>query len=308
MKVALLIFLLKALITYNTATDNVTSNDEFYNPYNDEHSLLLWKNLFLKVNSILVETENINKKLYEQEKEMKTMMEKIEGMNVTLNKLKSETQTIQKQQQVQGAELKEVKKHIEWMNGVTKFNMELNNRNWTTILRRMDGSVNFYRNWTEYKAGFGNPPLGEFFIGLERLHQLTTVVPVVELEVTLKDWDDNERYAIYDGFQIGNEAEKYKLKLLGKYRGNAADCLIGHVGEEFSTFDNDNDKSKDYNCAKTYEGAWWFESCYYSHLAGPYRQKENANTTGIGWSSNFWKGQNYSFKYAEMSIRPKIMN
>ena len=27
--------------------------------------------------------------------------------------------------------------------------------NWTVIQRRVDDSVNFYRNWADYRAGFG---------------------------------------------------------------------------------------------------------------------------------------------------------
>ncbi len=32
------------------------------------------------------------------------------------------------------------------------------------IQRRIDGSVNFYRNWTEYEEGFGDPR-AEFWFG-----------------------------------------------------------------------------------------------------------------------------------------------
>ncbi|XP_061386660.1 ryncolin-1-like, partial [Musca vetustissima] len=202
-------------------------------------------------------------------------------------------------------ELKKLLEHLEWLNGVTKFNMELNNGfNWTTILLRTDGSVNFHRNWTEYKNGFGNPPYGEFFIGLEKLHKLTTAVPVVELKIILKSWDDEERYAIYDGFQIGNETEKYELKFVGEYSGTTEDKLTKHLGLKFSTFDEDNDTASS-NCAQSFEGGWWFTDCYYCHLTGPYRQKENVTLNGVSWNSMKWKGMDYSFKYAEMLIRPK---
>ncbi|KAL1262282.1 hypothetical protein QQF64_007547 [Cirrhinus molitorella] len=44
---------------------------------------------------------------------------------------------------------------------------------WTVILRRMDGEVNFFRPWESYKKGFGNKS-GEYWIGLEFLHQMTS--------------------------------------------------------------------------------------------------------------------------------------
>ena len=32
---------------------------------------------------------------------------------------------------------------------------DMKNQGWTTIMSRKDGSVNFVRNWEEYKHGFG---------------------------------------------------------------------------------------------------------------------------------------------------------
>uniref|UniRef100_A0A8C9YIB9 Microfibril associated protein 4 n=1 Tax=Sander lucioperca TaxID=283035 RepID=A0A8C9YIB9_SANLU len=43
---------------------------------------------------------------------------------------------------------------------------------WTVFQRRMDGTVNFYRGWDQYKTGFGIAA-GEYWLGLESLYHLT---------------------------------------------------------------------------------------------------------------------------------------
>ncbi|XP_013103041.2 angiopoietin-related protein 1 isoform X1 [Stomoxys calcitrans] len=176
---------------------------------------------------------------------------------------------------------------------------EHNKREWTIILRRMDGSVDFQRNWTDYKHGFGNPD-GEFFIGLEKLHTMTTYDGPQELLITLGDWENERRYAKYDLFEIGSEAEQYAMKELGEYSGDAGDALHYHRGMKFSTLDNSNSG----HCPQNYGGGWWFNECEDSNLNSAYRKPgELVDLQKVLWST--WKGWDYSLKFAEMKIRSK---
>lgn len=137
--------------------------------------------------------------------------------------------------------------------------------NWTIILRRMDGGVDFFRKWADYKEGFGNLT-GEYFLGLDKIHAITNDQPQ-ELLVLLEDFEGEVRYEAYDAFAIGDELDWYKLHTLGNAKGTAGDSLDHHRGRHFSSKDRDNDKDKN-KCALTYTGGWWYNACHdrYIHL------------------------------------------
>ena len=86
--------------------------------------------------------------------------------------------------------------------------------------KRLNGSVNFFRDWAEYKRGFG-PLTGEFWLGLDKIHRLTNNGSY-KLRVDLEDFHEKSYYAEYDSFKVASEEEKYKLSL-GNYSG-----LISH--------------------------------------------------------------------------------
>lgn len=137
------------------------------------------------------------------------------------------------------------------------------NRNWQTILRRQDGSLDFNRSWNEYKWGFGSSN-ANYFIGLESLHAITTYSDPQELLIVLQDFANNTRYAKYADFVVGSENEKYKIIKLGNYQGDAGDSFTQHYNFKFSTYDQDNDNTTMTHCAKRYQGGWWFSNCFSS--------------------------------------------
>ena len=86
---------------------------------------------------------------------------------------------------------------------------------WTVFQKRLDGSVDFYRGWDDYKRGFGNLN-GEFWLGLDKIHRLTKERS--RLHVDLEETTGKTAYAEYDFFGVASERSKYKLSL-GTYSG-----------------------------------------------------------------------------------------
>ena len=95
---------------------------------------------------------------------------------------------------------------------------------WTVFQRRLDGSVDFLLDWEFYKNGFGDLS-GEFWLGNDNLHRLTTNADVI-LRIDLEDFDGNITYAEYSTFKVADEVDKYRI-LLGGYNGTAGDSMAG---------------------------------------------------------------------------------
>ena len=81
---------------------------------------------------------------------------------------------------------------------------------WTGIQKRLDGSVDLYCGWTDYKNGFGNPN-DEFWLGLDKINYLTNTKN--RLRVDLEDTTCKTAYAEYDMFAVTSERTKYQLSL-----------------------------------------------------------------------------------------------
>ncbi|XP_035659055.1 ficolin-1-like [Branchiostoma floridae] len=181
--------------------------------------------------------------------------------------------------------------------------MDTDGGGWTVFQRRQDGTVDFYRNWIDYKNGFPSNLNGEFWLGNDKLHRLTGQ-EAYSLRVDMEDVDGNTAYANYSSFSISAESDKYRLSI-GGFSGNAGDSMAHHNGEQFSTRDSDNDDVPSSHCSQGYKGAWWYGSCHNANLNGLYHLGAHSSyADGVNW--NHWKGYHYSLKRTTMKIRPTV--
>ncbi|XP_070132679.1 ryncolin-4-like [Drosophila bipectinata] len=110
----------------------------------------------------------------------------------------------------------------------------------------------FNRTSAAFVRGIGNfesDVTDAFFIGLERLHLLTSGNPH---EIMVYTGGKLERC---DHFEVGNRSEGYVLKSVGECTGNS---LSLRQGTKFSTYDQDEDGDPDHNLALDLAVGWWF--------------------------------------------------
>ena len=141
----------------------------------------------------------------------------------------------------------------------------------------------FKRKWNDYKGGFGNPLGGEYWLGLENVHQITkTGQYSLDVELTGKNpYTEYVQKTItlsYTTFEISNEADGYRLKIGGFHNNGHTflnkghptaipDFFNYHNGMMFTTSDKDNDRHNSFNCGTGDGGVgWWYNACQNCNL------------------------------------------
>ncbi|KAJ8033201.1 Ficolin-1 [Holothuria leucospilota] len=203
---------------------------------------------------------------------------------------------------------------IQPINSSTPFDVYCNMSDgggWTVFQRRIDGDVDFYLDWDDYKEGFGDPN-DEFWLGNDNLfHLINQKRKNYELRIDLVNKLGSPYYAKYTLFRINDESDNYRLADLGSFSGPTglyrqkfgANAMYYHKNKAFSTKDRDND-GRDAetvsNCALRLHGAWWYHDCYRSNLNGNYKASTDS-VSSISWSN--LPGSRFNIQFTEMKVR-----
>uniref|UniRef100_A0A1I8GJL0 Fibrinogen C-terminal domain-containing protein n=1 Tax=Macrostomum lignano TaxID=282301 RepID=A0A1I8GJL0_9PLAT len=71
-----------------------------------------------------------------------------------------------------------------------------------------------WRNWTQYQSEFGEGPDGNYWIGLNALHEITQHGSH-KVRFLMKAWNGSEHWAEYSSFSVGPESDNYRLSVSG---------------------------------------------------------------------------------------------
>ncbi|XP_069114852.1 angiopoietin-related protein 7-like [Argopecten irradians] len=158
--------------------------------------------------------------------------------------------------------------------------MDTDEAPWIVIQRRVNGDVDFYRDWDSYKTGFGDF-LGNFWLGNENLHLLTKYPRILRVE--LEAWDGTRGYAQYSTFSVSSEDQNYQLGVAGFSGDVSYDAMSTLDARAFSTYDRDGDINPSVNCAELRHCGWWLFNCTRVNINGRYQAHEENLTQAMTW-------------------------
>nr|XP_053638105.1 ryncolin-1-like [Cherax quadricarinatus] len=120
---------------------------------------------------------------------------------------------------------------------------------WTVFLARYRQitQVSFSKGWEDYKTGFGDPH-GEYWLGNDNLHALTSGGRRYQLKVIATNLRGEQLSAVWETFSVADEANEYRVTM-GGYTSTSTlnDALTSEHdwanlnGSSFTTVDSDHD-------------------------------------------------------------------
>eukprot|EP00794_Sanderia_malayensis_P017790 gene17790-19567_t len=131
-------------------------------------------------------------------------------------------------------------------------------KQWILIQRNTVKTVSsqpFNQKLSRYKDGFGGTNDDYYWIGLNKLHRLSSSNAGARLNIKYRIYSATSKtYGIhYETFAVGENSDKYKLKIDG-FSGDGEDLMSMHNGSKFYTQSNHWGSP----CYKSNLGGWWF--------------------------------------------------
>lgn len=168
---------------------------------------------------------------------------------------------------------------------------------WTIFQRRYSGAVDFNRSWDEYKEGFGDYGSGDFYLGNDNIHCLSSS-KLYNTRIDISYQGASYAY-VYPNFKLFGESDKYKFSFSG-YTGPRPEVNAYFNNAPFSTYDQDNDGTPSVSCDKATGSGWWHKDCFFNNLNGKFGGKTGS---GIYW----YLLTNYadSLDFTEMKMKPQ---
>ena len=179
---------------------------------------------------------------------------------------------------------------------------------WIMLQHRIDVTVNFTRNWKEYKYGFGDhgDNTTELWLGNEKVYQVLQSIGSTEwqLRIEVDAFDGSGCWVVASNFRMNNEALRYSMDW-----DNVSASVIELVFDwnyhkliPFNTLDNNEGHDDMKACVDRFKGGWWYDDCFAIFLNGRYGKRAMASSMSISFLSFKYHG---IFKRSRMMFRPQ---
>ena len=184
---------------------------------------------------------------------------------------------------------------------------EADNGGWIMSQRRVDGTLNFTRNWQDYRDGFGTNGDGttELWLGNEKVYQMMQSYGNIkcELRIEVDAFDGTSCWLVAADVQMYSEGQRYKMEW-GRIRESESGLAANWEFHELLTFKAQDKADGKEECLRKYKGGWWYgNDCARIFLNGVYVNRADSTFTSISVRSFKFRT---ALQRSRMMFRPAL--